>query len=206
MKTVFPGSRTFKRSEGEGSGWQTPNMRGRTKENPVPRGIRCDFAGRCCCCSRCCCCFRYQCPQLLTFQYRDFGWWKDRCTTDTWLHKKLQSRAKKVSWQCLYVAYVRNLTRVTKRPTLIDWTIKREPISLSSKPILWQKSSGMQTWMQNACMRFFPQQKRWQGKKQGRIHGNPCRGRLGRGSNEMGRGSNELGRGSKELGRGINIH
>ena len=37
----------------------------------------------------------------------------------------------------------------------------------------------------------------------GRIHGNPCRGRLGRGSNEFGRGSNELGRGRNELGRGI---
>ena len=41
-------------------------------------------------------------------------------------------------------------------------------------------------------------------KEQGRIHGNPCRGRLGRGSNELGRGSKELGRGSKELGRGSN--
>ena len=35
-------------------------------------------------------------------------------------------------------------------------------------------------------------------KKQGRIHGNPCRDRLGMGSNELGRGSNELGRGSND--------
>ena len=41
--------------------------------------------------------------------------------------------------------------------------------------------------------------------EQGRIHGNPCRGRLGRGSNELGRGSNELGGGSNELGRGRNV-
>ena len=38
--------------------------------------------------------------------------------------------------------------------------------------------------------------------KQGRIHGNPHRGRLGRGSNDLGRGSNGLGRGSNDLGRG----
>ena len=42
--------------------------------------------------------------------------------------------------------------------------------------------------------------KRKKGKKeQGRINGNPCRGRLGRGSNELGRGRNYLG-------RGLNIH
>ena len=33
--------------------------------------------------------------------------------------------------------------------------------------------------------------------KQGRIHGSPCRGWLGRGSDKLGRGSNELGRGGK---------
>ena len=27
------------------------------------------------------------------------------------------------------------------------------------------------------------------------VHGNPCRGRLGRASNELGRGRNDLGRG-----------
>ena len=32
--------------------------------------------------------------------------------------------------------------------------------------------------------------------KQGHIHDNPCRGRLGRGRNELGRGSNDLGRGT----------
>ena len=37
--------------------------------------------------------------------------------------------------------------------------------------------------------------------KQGRIHGSPRRGRLGRGSNELGGGSNKVGRGSNELGR-----
>ena len=31
----------------------------------------------------------------------------------------------------------------------------------------------------------------------------PCRGLLGRGSNEMGRGSDALGRGSHDLGRGM---
>ena len=36
----------------------------------------------------------------------------------------------------------------------------------------------------------------------GRIHDNPCRGRFGRGNNELGRGSNDLGRGSNNLGRG----
>ena len=36
-------------------------------------------------------------------------------------------------------------------------------------------------------------------KKQG---DNPCRGWLGKGSNELGRGINDLGRGSNDLGRG----
>ena len=40
-------------------------------------------------------------------------------------------------------------------------------------------------------------------KKQGRIHDCSCRGRLGRGSNDLGRGSNDLGRGSNDLGRGM---
>ena len=40
-------------------------------------------------------------------------------------------------------------------------------------------------------------------KNQGRIHGNPCRGRLGRGSDKLGRGSKELGRGSNELDRAM---
>ena len=37
-------------------------------------------------------------------------------------------------------------------------------------------------------------------RKQGRIHGNPRRGRLGRGNIELGRGS-MLGRGSNNFGR-----
>ena len=41
-------------------------------------------------------------------------------------------------------------------------------------------------------------------EKQGRIHDCSCRGRLGRGSNDLGRGSNNLGRGSNDLGRGSN--
>ena len=41
------------------------------------------------------------------------------------------------------------------------------------------------------------------GKKQGRIHDCSCRGRLGRGSNDLGRGNNYLGRGSDDLGRGM---
>ena len=42
--------------------------------------------------------------------------------------------------------------------------------------------------------------------KQGRIHGHPCRGRLGRSRNKLGRGKNELGRGSNDLGGGISLH
>ena len=38
--------------------------------------------------------------------------------------------------------------------------------------------------------------------EQGRIHDNPGRGWLGRGSNELGRGSNE----TYDYGRGTNIH
>jgi len=38
--------------------------------------------------------------------------------------------------------------------------------------------------------------------KKGRKHGNPCRRRLGRGSNMLGRDSNMLGRGCNELGMG----
>ena len=39
--------------------------------------------------------------------------------------------------------------------------------------------------------------------KQGRIHDCSCRGRLGRGNNDLGRGSNDLGRGSNDLGWGM---
>ena len=39
--------------------------------------------------------------------------------------------------------------------------------------------------------------------EQGRIHDCSCRGRLGRGGNDLGRGSNDLGRGSNDLGRGM---
>ena len=38
--------------------------------------------------------------------------------------------------------------------------------------------------------------------KQSRLHGSPCRGRLGSGSYELGGGSDKLGWGSYELGRG----
>ena len=40
------------------------------------------------------------------------------------------------------------------------------------------------------------EEKKEKKKKQGRIHSNPCRGRLGGGS-KLGRDSNDLGRGSK---------
>ena len=40
-------------------------------------------------------------------------------------------------------------------------------------------------------------------RKQGRIHDCSCRGRLGRGSNDLGRVSDDLGRGSIDLGRGM---
>ena len=40
-------------------------------------------------------------------------------------------------------------------------------------------------------------------KEQGRINDYSCRGRLGRGSNDLGRGSADLGRGSTDLGRSM---
>ena len=42
--------------------------------------------------------------------------------------------------------------------------------------------------------------------KLGRIHGNLCRGRMGRGSNEMGKGNNELGKGNNEFGKSNKGH
>ena len=42
-------------------------------------------------------------------------------------------------------------------------------------------------------------------RKNKAVHGNPCRGRLGRASNELGRGSNDLGRGSKGRSQNLSI-
>ena len=41
-------------------------------------------------------------------------------------------------------------------------------------------------------------------EEQGRIHDCSCRGRLGRGNNDLGWGSHALGRGSNDLGLGSN--